>query len=154
MQAVEEAQPAAGKVGEVTLRQTCFQGLRRQVRGDVPARIAQHPVDFIPARRCRLVNRLLNAPFPRLAGEHARHHFPGGEQSPRIGTAGHVFQRHIGKVTTHGFEHVLIQRAFSVTPPDLLQQHLTALAHQLRIRRDFPLWLFWQFGNVEGPQIR
>jgi hypothetical protein len=29
-----------------------------------------------------------------------------------------------------------------------------ALADQLRIRRDFPLWLLWQFGDVEGPQIR
>ena len=34
VQAVEKAQPAAGKVGEVTLRQTCFQGFRRQVSGD------------------------------------------------------------------------------------------------------------------------
>jgi hypothetical protein len=30
-QTVEEAQPAAGKVGEVTLRQTRFQRFRRQV---------------------------------------------------------------------------------------------------------------------------
>ena len=116
--------------------------------------IAQHPVDFIPAGICRFFDSGLNAPLPGLAREHARHHIFSREQTTGIGTAGHVLQREIGEVTPHGFEHVLVQRAFSITPSNLLQQDLAALAHQLRIRRDFPLWLLWQFGDIERPQIR
>ena len=107
-QTVEKIQPAASEIGEVASGQTRFQRLRRQVCRHRFARIAQHPVDFLPARAGCLINGLLNAAFPCLAGKHPRDHFIGGKQAARVGATGHVFQRHIGKITTHGFEHVLI----------------------------------------------
>ena len=136
--AVKEVQPRSGKIGKVAVRQPLFQRLRRDIRGHGVTVVAQHPVDFIAPRGHGGVDGVLNPAFPRLAGEHSRHHLARAEQTAGVGLRRHVLKRHIGIVAPDGRQHVLIERAFGVALACLLQQHPAHLRHQRRIRRDFP----------------
>ncbi len=99
-QTVEKIQPAASEIGEVASGQTRFSASGdRSVDIVLRESLSTQSISS-PARAGCLINGLLNAAFPCLAGKHPWDHFIGGKQAARVGANGHVFQRHIGKITT------------------------------------------------------
>ena len=113
-QTVEEIQPGAAKISEITLRQPGSQSFRRRrLRGSL-LRIAQHPVHFIAAFRDHFLNGRLHGLLPGLTGKHARHHLISAEQTRSIGVGSHIRQAHIGILIRHLREHLLVKRGLTV----------------------------------------
>ncbi|MCY1285674.1 hypothetical protein D9M70_346280 [compost metagenome] len=153
-QAVEEGQPGAAEILEVTRREPGLEQFRRDLGVEAVAPVAEHPVDLLATRLGDLVDGLAHPALPGLAGVHPGHLAAGREQRLGLGIADHLCEPQRRVVVRRRGQYSLVQAGLGIAFAQLAQQHLARPPDQRGIRRDRPLRVRPQVAGVEVEQPR